>query len=132
MIYKFLILIFCLLITGCSSNIGYDLPHCEDLDFSEYSNVEYICDGLYEGYNDYFNGNFNNYINGTKGDAVDWCILEIYEDYSHNFDIRDACDSFINGGGGFAQLYINELDDYLLKWCDNNFYVSEDYHNCIE
>lgn len=132
-----LLIIITLFCTSCSSDYTDEVA-CEDLNFSENSNVEQICSGLYEYYDSYLGGELENHTDCTYDDCISWCAIDSFSEYINpktdgHKEYLEACDNFISGSGGFGEIYFpSNYAEELIMWCADNFSVSDVYDKCID
>lgn len=135
--YCLLLILVALLSTSCSYGKTDEIL-CEDLNFVENTNAEQICSYIYDYYDSYLGGNLENYLSCIYDDCIDWCVSDVFfEEINPKNDeyqeFLEVCDDFINGRGGYGEIYLekNEAEE-LSKWCANNFFVSDNYSDCVE
>ena len=53
-----------------------------------------------------------------------------FENYKYNY--AEGCSDFIIGSGGYGEIFLpKELSESLSNWCENNYYINEEYFKCI-
>lgn len=131
-----LLVVLMFFITACDTSMDAEEEidsYCMNTEFKDQSNVYDICEEIYDSYNSYLGGDIEKYVSGNRAQSINACIDDFYisfENYKYNY--AEGCSDFIIGSGGYGEIFLpRELSESLSNWCENNYYINEEYFKCI-